>query len=103
MKLYHGTDTESAEAINNDGHIKAGHSYYGGISGVALTPRFDVAVDFALSEGGDGVVFEVDVDENHLVADPESENSESVDDVLNSGGSVYACLETVTPSAQYAV
>ena len=103
MKLYHGTDAEGAEEINNDGHIKAGHNYYGGISGVALTPRFDVAVDFALAQGGDGVVFEVEVDESDLVVDPESENTDSVEDVLSSGGSVYACVDTVAPITRHEV
>jgi len=103
MKLYHGTDAEGAEAINNDGVIKAGHSYYGGVSGVALTPRFDVAVDFALAHGGDGVVFEVEVDEDVLVADPESGNIDSVEDVIAAGGSVYACVNTVTPRKQHEV
>lgn len=88
MKLYHGTSTDNAESIRNDGVIRAGN-YYGGIKGVALSPRKEVAEDFACGFDDDGEVFEVRVSIDDLVVDPESVNHNDVDLAIQSGESVY--------------
>ena len=86
MRLYHGTTAQAAEQIRQQGEIEAGR-YFGGIVGVALTPRRDVAAEFA---GEGGVVFAVDVDTQNLVVDPESVDHDDVARALDEQSSVYA-------------
>jgi len=91
MILYHGTDTAGAARIRAEGVIRAGR-YYGGITGVALTPRHDVAAEFAADDFDpeiEGEVFAVEVPLSALVVDPESCNHDDVEQALREGVSVY--------------
>lgn len=81
ITLYHGTTESAARQIEECGFVEPG-MYFGGITGVALTPRRDVAAEF-----GD-VVFEFNVEESELVVDPESFDGDLVA-ALNCGASVY--------------
>ena len=89
ITLYHGTNADGAKSILDSGMIDSG-SYYGGIVGVALTPRKNLAEEFA---GEGGAVFHVSVPVERLVVDPESYDPDSMSDVLaaiSDGASVYA-------------
>lgn len=57
MILYHGATLENAERIQNDGYI---------LGPVCLTPRREMADAYVLDNTGEGVVFELDVDESLL-------------------------------------
>ena len=89
ITLYHGTNADGAKSILDSGIIDSG-SYYGGIVGVALTPRKNIAEEFA---GEGGAVFQVIVPVERLVVDPESYDPDLMGDVadaIDDGASVYA-------------
>jgi hypothetical protein len=85
VTLYHGTSKEGADSIRESGRIEAGR-YFGGIYGVSLTPRREIAEEYA----DDGEVIVVKVPRSKLVVDPESYDSRDVEKALSDGASVYA-------------
>ncbi|MBK5942696.1 LPD23 domain-containing protein [Halorhodospira halophila] len=96
VTLYHGTDQEGADAIRASGDIKSGGPYMG-VRGVSLTPRRDVAQEFADANDPDaeGVVFEVEVPRDRLQIDPEHADTFDLQAALDDGASVIADNDVV--------
>lgn len=73
MKVYHGTGVKNYNSITEDGYIKE-DSYFGSI---------EIAIEYAESFG-DGIIFEVELDNNQFVANlslNQYENEEGVTDI----------------------
>lgn len=86
VRLFHGTNEDGAKGINNLGYIKGGNYYGVGPNMVALTPRKKIAEEYA----NGGTVFEVLIPKRKLVVDPESFDSDDLEEALKLGASVYA-------------
>lgn len=84
IRVYHGTTKENAEKIIEDGVIDGPAS---------ITPREDIARDFALSNSDEGVVFEFGINKNELNdlrVDLESFDSEDLEEAISKGASLIS-------------
>lgn len=94
IDLYHGTSKEAAEQIRREGSLRAGRQF-GGVEGVSLTPRREIAADFA---GPDGEVLALRVPRSSLVPDAESFDG-GLEEALAEGVSVVHRGDLPLPAA----